>query len=109
MAAWEVQLITGGRGYTDVVASIQRGHATRVTLKREDQKKVEFLSKSISSSKHSTNKATYMSLVKYSMKAMKEIARFSLRISSTLALILHFQTRLRVSSNVTFLARGAGR
>lgn len=40
-------------------------HATRVTLKEEDWKKVEFLTKSLSCSKYSTNKATYLSWVKY--------------------------------------------
>lgn len=40
-------------------------HATGVMLKGEDQKKADYLTKSLSSSNHSTNKATYLSWVKY--------------------------------------------
>lgn len=40
-------------------------HTIGIILKEEDQKKVEYLTKSLSSSKYSTNKATYLSWVKY--------------------------------------------
>lgn len=40
-------------------------HATRIMLDGGDQKRVDFLLKSLSKSKHSTNQATYLSRVKY--------------------------------------------
>lgn len=46
-------------------------HSTRVTLSGIDRKRVEFLSKSLSSSKYSTNKATYLLWVKF----FDEVAR----------------------------------
>lgn len=39
-------------------------HTTRVTLKEGDQKNVEYLTKSLLTSKYSTNKGTYLSWVK---------------------------------------------
>lgn len=47
------------------LALFDEAHATRVTLQGEDQNKVEYLTKSPLSSKYATNKATYLSLVKY--------------------------------------------
>lgn len=38
-----------------------KAYDIRVSLNEEDQKKVEFLNKFLSSSKYSTNKATYLS------------------------------------------------
>lgn len=40
-------------------------HATGKPLSEDNQKRVEFLSKSLSSSKYLTNKATYLSWVKF--------------------------------------------
>lgn len=56
-------------------------YAIRVTLRGEDQKKVEFLTKSLSISKYSTNKATYLSWVKYFDNGEGKNSQFSLRLA----------------------------
>lgn len=55
-------------------------HFTGVNVKGEDQKKVDYLTKSLSSSKYLTNKAPYLSWAKYFDEGDKKTAHFSLRL-----------------------------
>lgn len=56
-------------------------HATWVTLSWDDQKKVEFLSKSLPSSKYSTNKVIYPSWLKYFDEGKGGNSQFQLEAS----------------------------
>lgn len=56
-------------------------HATGGTLKEKDQKKVDYLTKSSSSSKYSTNKTTYLLWAKYFSEGDRRIANSSSRHS----------------------------
>lgn len=76
-------------------------HATRVTLSREDQKSLEFLNKSLSSSKYSTNKPTYLSW----MKSFEEGGGGTDSSKSRLAYWLSyfvFSSSLRIGSTIIY-------
>lgn len=49
-------------------------HAIRVTLDREEQKRLDFLKNSLSNSKYATSKVTYLSLVKFFEKVKERTA-----------------------------------
>lgn len=64
-------------------------HATGITLKEKDQNKLEYLTKSLSSSKYPANKATYLSWMKYFDEDDRKDSQFQL-VPSLLAVVLHF-------------------